>query len=136
MSTIQVTIDEAAIKKLMGDDLNTAMSGAILTYLSPENREKLIQEALKALMAPTSLYSGDKPRSPIIRIFEDACRDVARKIIEEEMSKQDSKLRIEVNKMLLDVMDRTFGNIENRAKLISEMAEKFSSFMTHDTRGY
>lgn len=136
LPTVELRLDEEAVKKLMGGDMHLAISGAILQQLGPEGRDELMKKALEAMIVPYKRYDTERPRSPIERLFEDTYTEVAKVLVKEEMEQQDSRLRTEIKTLLDAVIERVFSDPKKRESLTEELSAKFIAFLNRETRGY
>lgn len=113
MTTLSVQLDEAALK--------AATVNAINGILSPETKEKIVQQAIQHILTP-SRNTWEKGESPLEGIFRSAVMEVARteasRIVKEDEGLKDKireLMRQTAEKMLLTEPDQ----------LASKMAEAF-----------
>ena len=69
MSSIQITLDPVALRE--------ATSQAIMGILTPEVRAQVIQNAISAILKP-STDSWNREKSPLLLAFEQAVQHIAR----------------------------------------------------------
>lgn len=98
MSNLSFDLDDAAIR--------AATATALLTAMSSESRDRLIKQAIQAVLDP-SPHAWDKGKSPLEQAFERAVRDAveaeARRLVAEEATIQarlQSLVRAATEKML------------------------------------
>jgi hypothetical protein len=130
MSEVNVTLSKEDFEKLAGDDLAAVMGTAIMNHLTPERREALIQASITSILTvrPDRYGSGEKPKSELEKLFENAVENIARQIVYDDISK-DGRVRDLVKKLLDDVVNRTLDNESTREKLVDDVTRRFATFL-------
>lgn len=109
--------------KLDGEQMNAIVSKAILDTLTPEVRANLTQASITELLTKKSTNSyGRQNSSELQAIFEQCTREVARKIITENMA-DDADFRAKVDGVFRDAVTKAFSN-EGREKMVNAIAEQ------------
>lgn len=110
---------------LNDDTLNSLIAKTIVDSLTPDARERMIQNAIQALLAPDKY----NPKSNAIQdAFNHAVRTVAAKYAS-EMLTQDSAFNAQIKAIFADVAARMLTP-ENREKLITDMADRITRALT------
>lgn len=119
-------------------DLNEVLSAAILELLSPDKREELVKEAVKALITsagpPPNAYSSQPTPSLIQRAVADAARKVAEKLVEEQLA-SDEQFKARVRQLVIEAYDAVFNDEVARAKIVAGLGEALQTALMKG-RGY
>jgi len=115
MSTLSVQLDEAALK--------AATIQAINGVLSPETKEKLIEQAIVNILKPSN-NSWERGTSPLDNIFQSAVLQVAKEEAE-KIIKNDENLRARITSLLQVVTEKMLDT--NPEKLAYDLADAFVS---------
>jgi hypothetical protein len=113
---------------LDADALREATVQAMLGVLTPEVREKVLEQAIRALMVPSS-NSWEKGKSPIEVAFERAVDDLAVKEAQRLVA-EDSVLAERIRALLRQTADKVLDS--DPEKLASKMANAFVDSMRRD----
>lgn len=110
MSNITLTLDPIALRE--------ATSQAIMGILTPEMRQKMIEEAIKGVLTPpSSQYERNLP-SPLQRAFDAATIEVARAIATDMVSK-DERIAAKMRELVSAAVQRlTAIDTEKMTKLV------------------
>lgn len=105
----------------INDNVRAVMVKVLYDSITAEQREKLLQDALASLMTPSPQdnWLRDKKPSPLEKIFTDCAYDIARKIISEQMAKDD-KVKSDIEKLYAEVLTRVF--VTDREQTVTKMA--------------
>lgn len=120
LDKIQVNLDGPAIEALV--------SKAILDDIGPEQRDKLLQAALKGLLQP--MY--EQGPTHLQHVFTDSARRVAAELIREQLL-QDPGFKERVQTFVVATVDRVLKNpdaIEAGTQLIVAAFERASRDIT------
>lgn len=106
---------------LESDALREATSQAILGLLTPEMRVKLVDDAIRSLLAP-SKNSWDKGKSPLEEAFERAVHAAARDVAQAHIA-ADAQIRAKLEALVADVARRVLN--QDVEKMSEKMANAF-----------
>lgn len=120
MSSIQLQLD--------GDALREATVQAMLGVLTPEAKAKLMENAIMALLTP-STNSWDKKKSPIELAFDQAIVDIARKEAK-QLVENDAEIRTKINSLMRSTADKILNT--DQEKLAIRMADAFVDSIKQD----
>jgi len=115
MSTLSVQLDEAALK--------AATIQAINGILSPETKEKLIEQAIVNILKPSN-NSWERGTSPLDNIFQSAVLEVAKEEAQ-KIIKTDETLRSRIAELLNAVTEKMLKTDPD--KFAEQVAEAFVS---------
>ena len=120
MSSITLNLD--------GEALREATTQSIMGILTPEVKSSVIEQAIKALLAPGT-DSWNRKKSPIESAFEDAVQGIARKecLL---MVQEDEELKSRINQLLRETADKVLN--ADTEKLTQRMADAFVLSMKSD----
>lgn len=111
---------------LSDSQLKEVVAAAIVAQLTPENREKLIAEAIKNLISPdSSKFSGGT--SPLQEAFKYAIQATARELIEKRLAEDDT-VKTALNAIITDALKAVLTT--NREKAVEKMADSLSTFLS------
>lgn len=82
------------------DQLRPTVEEALLSQLNQAAKDRLIGAAISYLFKPDKEYGGDRPRSPVERMFEQAMTRVLQETVQAEMEKEGSVLRARVQQAI------------------------------------
>lgn len=110
--------------RLDDDAMKAIITKSILDSLTPERREALIAEAIKALLGAET-GSGYNRATRLQAAFNSAVEDVAREVARGELSK-DEKIKSKIREMFLAAWEaRTTGdNYDNLVDKIGQAIER------------
>jgi hypothetical protein len=98
-----------------------AMIGAaVMASITNDNRDKLIRDAVTALLTPSG-SSWDNKKSPLQIAFEQAVNAQARLIVDAELN-GNQEIQSRVRAILAEALDKALTG-DNREKLVNRMAE-------------
>ena len=120
MGSVTVNLD--------GDALRDATVQAMLGVLTPEVKAKVLENAITALIAP-STNSYDKKKSQFEMAFETAIMQVAKEEVS-TMVKEDLALRARIQDLLRVTADKVLNSDVD--KLAERMATSFAESMRKD----
>lgn len=112
-TNLQIQLDPVALRE--------ATSQAIMGLLSPEVRAQIIQNAISALLLP-STNSWDRGISPLQSAFNQAVQQVARDVAQQEIV-GNAEILAGLREMLLAVSKRVLST--EPEKLVERMADAF-----------
>lgn len=105
---------------LNDEQMRSVVTAAILQTISPEQRDTLIQEALKSLLVPKqSDYYGTK-KTPIQEAFERAAFQVAMRVAEGYFAENET-VRAEMEGLVAEAWQKVVG--EGRIRVVDRMAD-------------
>lgn len=95
---MQIEIPKEALK-----DLSPTIEEAIVRAIDQAGRTTLAEAAVKALLTPNSNYHSPEYKKTAIQIaFEEAVRNATIRIVEEEVNRPDSPVRIKIEECIRD----------------------------------
>jgi hypothetical protein len=94
---MEIKLDTDTIKSLIGE--------SIMTSLTEEKRNALIQGAVEYLLTQNKNPYNDRTESPIESVFKSAIRDIAETIATESLF-HDGRVREIIRKMISDAVER------------------------------
>jgi len=105
----------------INDNVKAVMVKVLYESITTEQREKLLQDALASLMIPSKRenWQHSEQPSPLVKIFTECAYDIARKIISEQMMKDD-KVKSGIEKLYAEALARVFDT--DREQTVSRMA--------------
>lgn len=109
--------------KISDEQLKSVVAGAVLTAISPDQRQALVEGAIVKLLEPQEpldRYSSKKRPSRVEEAFIDAVAVVAREEVRRLMNEDDG-VRAKVAAIVRDATDRAFTG-EAREQLVNRMA--------------
>lgn len=107
----------------LNDELvKAATAKAVLEMVTPESRDAMIADAIKALLTPVkSPYGSREATSPLQDAFNSAVRSFAEKTIEKHVM-EDPTFHSAVKQTVLAAIERAFTG-ENAETMIQNMAK-------------
>lgn len=115
--------------KLNDEQLRTIIAKAVLDSLTPERREALISTAVKNLLDKPISGRYDQ-KSNLQTAFDDATREVARKLATEMVS-SDPIIKEKIKALFVDAWTK-FTNDENYSKLVEKVSHALEKGLTGD----
>lgn len=110
---------------LNDEQLKAVISGAIVAHLSPESREKLIADAVKAAMVPDQY---DK-KTPLMRAFAYSVEQIASHLVTEKLE-NNAEFRQRLDSMIEDAIKKSLDT--DREKIVGQMASAITSWLTKE----
>lgn len=97
---------------LQDEAMRGIVAKAVFEALDPTKRDLLMVEALERLMAPGEYdnHRGGRKPSPLAEAFQDACDSVVRRTVYNEIEKEDSSLRQQLNAFIAGVIERILSD--------------------------
>ena len=120
MSQLTINLD--------GDALRDATTQAMLGILTPEARERILNQAVQALLKP-STDSWDKKKSPIEIAFENAVNRLANEEAV-KMLKDDETFQTRLKDLVRQTADKVLST--DLDKMAQRMADAFVNSMRRD----
>ena len=120
MKSLTIELDDNALRE--------ATQQAILGILTPETRNKLLESALRNILAP-STDSFNRNKSILELAFERAVEQIAH-IEARRMILEDTKLHEQISALLRKTADTLLG--ADLDKLAARMADAFAASMRSD----
>ena len=120
VTTMQITLDPVALREATGQ--------AIMGILTPELRAQILQQAISALLAP-STNSWERGKSPIEQAFENAVGRAAHEAAFEYV-KTDAVLMDRIKALLQQTADKVLA--ADPEKMAGRMADAFVSSMRRE----
>ena len=112
---VDITVD------LDDDQIASVATSAILAMITGEQREAIVERAVRSLLMPDSHSYGNE--SPLQRAFKLALDRVATKVCEEEIGRS-PEIMAHVQELVQGAVKRVLGDEERKAKMIEEIAYK------------
>jgi hypothetical protein len=113
---------------LKDEQLQDIVQAAVLASITPENRNSLIVEAIKQLLA-RPVGSNFEKRSQLQQIFDRSAISAAEKYITEALAKDDT-FTAEISKLIQDASAKCFG--PNREKMVESLSNHIRLAITED----
>lgn len=106
--------------ELSDEQIQSAVSAAILQGISQENRDVLIKSAIEHLITPPNKesYQTSPSPSPLQAAFNHAVSDIARNMCHEEL-KKDSAVKEKIREIIAKAVEKMTLNEE---KIAAELA--------------
>lgn len=120
MAQVTLNLDVEALRE--------ATVQAMLGVLSPEMKAKVLENAVQALLAP-STNSYDRKKSPIELAFERAVEQIAN-VEAKRLVEEDQELRLRMKALLRTTADKVLNT--DADKLADRMATAFAASMRRD----
>jgi hypothetical protein len=94
---------------LSDENVKAAVAVAVINTLNAENKDKLLQEAIKGLFTPENRGNSWEKKSTFDRIFENEISNAARDIIRDEMAKPDNEFRVKISEAVKLAMQKALS---------------------------
>ena len=112
----------------IGDDKIGEMIGAaVMSQITQESRDLLIQNAIKYLLTPekSNIY-GSKEESPLQKAFNTQLNVYAREYIKQQIE-NDEEFSGKIKSVVQDAMMKSFGDTAARGKVVDKLAGAIES---------
>lgn len=120
MSSLTINLDPVAMRE--------ATTQAIMGILTPDVRERILQDAIYAVLKP-STDSWDRGISPIQRAFNEAVSSLAYDMAKEHV-KNDPSISVKLKLLVEETANRILG--QDVDKLSEKMADSFVRSIERD----
>ncbi len=108
---------------LNDEQLQSVLATAVMSLISPENRESLIKEAVASLLkVPEKQLYGNTPKAPLQEAFGHATYQVALKIAAETL--ENPEYRTLIDSVIADGLKKAL--VTDREDTVSKVAHAFS----------
>ena len=112
---------------LDSDALKAVIAQEILKTITPEDREKLMAQALVMLMSTEKDYNGRPKGSPLEQAFNEQAR-IALNRMAREMLEADETFNANCRSMIVDVSNRIFDS-EIRDSVVTKIVDTIVTVM-------
>lgn len=112
---MDLRVDDEAMRSLVAK--------AVFDSVSPETRDKLLADAINAILHSQSTNTWEKGKSPLKIAFEYAVSRAAMNYAD-KMLAESSEFNAKLQALFVDVSKALFDDHDKRATLVSAVAEK------------